>query len=535
MIIRQPNRVRNKPSRYRRWFHQAMSHANSQPAPRRLNCEPLERRYALHGVSWFDGADCDVTHVTTIVTEDGTTYRLAHVRSLGTNGQWARPEPKITDSPNASDVQDPSTDIDADGEDDSLASCDRPQPKGLMGEGEPPTFDPLDGRGGSRPGPTGHAGIELEPSHAPPRASSPATQTEASHPAANSTSGSSVNATPVDGGKSLGTAERGPAKNSSAQSFAASTSNGLSSIGLPGLTITLGSVNSLSVGNALGASAGSGASTPVASQTRSSVSASPSASPATTSLGNESITTSQHAANALRSSTASSASHSISASSEHSATAIRSSHSHATLGDSWVRANSTEASESSALAGRDTERLLERLQSVIDSLASDRPVDKADASHERTAHSKRHGFSDQLPIIADEASTHTDGMLELTAVGKLEATVGKEGSAVSKEAAYRSQLLAALELSREFELAGQAVQSLQKVLDPTARVTAARSTADEVANWGHADSTSATSSPGGDASQTPLWQRTLWPLGFLAIGGLLIRRRRTEPFGIDAP
>lgn len=200
------------------------------------------------------------------------------------------------------------------------------------------------------------------------------------------------------------------------------------------------------------------------------------------------------------------------------------------------------AKESASLSDAQTDSLLNQLRSVIEQIASERPADRSDAVLSFRLNASSQGQSEDFANALRRQSASDDGMLELAAsTEKLtpntsisEESTSDQRSGDHFEEHHRSQLLASLELNREFELAGQTAEAFGTVVDPEINDGSSQRAIEQIAQWTSAGKAAIAS--GGsemkDAADVPsegsIWQRSLAPLSFLAIGALLIRVRKNR-------
>lgn len=199
---------------------------------------------------------------------------------------------------------------------------------------------------------------------------------------------------------------------------------------------------------------------------------------------------------------------------------------HSSTLSSTQRTSRNVDANSTSLSDNQTDCLLEQLRSVIDKLASDRQTDRQDADSRLRGAIGNESIHDFASAARRHSST-SDGMLELAAATDelIPTAITTYGVEVQTGNQHRSQLLASLELNREFELAGQTVDTLHSVVDPSTRVDAGQQAALATLQWVDGDAM-ASESPDSGVTEGFVWQNALLPLSFLAVGGLLIASRK---------
>ena len=164
-----------------------------------------------------------------------------------------------------------------------------------------------------------------------------------------------------------------------------------------------------------------------------------------------------------------------------------------TIGNSWQNDRPGTTADGSTKSKHDTDGLFSELRAVIEKLANDQAAGKAGpGSSARTNGSLGSRATEEL-FSSNRQRMFDDGMLELAATNQPLSTVVAAGHVAGPLAGeiHRSQLIASLELNREFDLAGQSEQSFKSVIDPATRVHDASLAAEESGNWNDQFSASA--------------------------------------------
>lgn len=540
---RQYSRLHNSHPWLRSWLTQSHSSGRHISSARPLVCEPLERRYALDGMGWMDGAD-DVWEYrqTTVVYPDGSSADVIQVRAWNHVAHHAtRPEPKLTSGFSGRYLVYDQYVL-GEGEDfgDYTEADDCDHPLAGLGRGEGEASSDLGGRDfggrdlhrtplgdsirgdlspGSRNGndPTRSNNIagsnsqhqlDLAPS-AHELLSIAAAQLALTLPAsvatASTTHSNSVSSPAATTGP---TVALGP------------TANPTQTTGIDiQLSNFLASMNARSNSSEATSGARQTASVRVNGGELGSFSSRDGATPALVIPKAEIAATASQAVSNARQTTAghwqmdSHASDNL-----HEFSSLVGSHTRDRSPGSWHNSGQDNSGQ--------TDGVLRKLQSVIDQLANRRQTDKADAPWNKNNGRPGDGY---VESTASRVGGVNDGLLEFAPGAEKLPVVSVPLDQVSQVATHpydRGQLIAALELNREFELAGQSMPLIRSVIDPAKLLEQANLAADEI----HQDDSQIDALPEPTVDGTPaeatLWQRTLLPLGFLAIGGLLIRSRQ---------
>lgn len=515
MNSRHHNRVYNSRSVLRRWLAGAIASTRSPLEPRRLGCERLERRYALDGMGWFDesfqASEYQETSHRYGQSESG---QNAIVRSLDRPGQM----PAATQSRFHQDA------LDEDGAEvqvfdesllNDLAEDDCERPRGMRGEGEGP--GDLPARLGQRPG-MGLSSRPLEASSAQPEPKLDSVQ-----PVGNRTRGPlelNEPARPVQDHAIPGTA---------ADASKPTLPSGSSDI--PHFVVVVTNQARTGLIDALGT--GDNIRLPTTTQNEHSSFASGAAVDLSSGGAIKGLNSNQTGAavvsNAALLRTNGDSSSESSKSFSLNTVQIGDGSAHDRLAATTNLSTRTVTDSSSTVADTESAGLLKQLRSVIEKLASESQADKPETDSGNRLHSSRSSVqSGQFVSAHRKQIIVEDGMLELAAAtDKLVSSslIVGNGTSSNHAAQHRSQLLASLELHREFDLAGQATHAIENVVDPTQPLNYAQDAAKTVAQWSVQRSPSAGDSADQAQSSGSLWQRALLPLSFLAIGGILLKKK----------
>ena len=495
---------------------------------RRLLCEQLERRYALHGMDWW-GESSDRFEVSETPNFDdidsGSSF--AHIRTWEVANRSFRPEPKLTEFKLSERFATGEGSVFEDRSDEK--PCDHSF--GMKGEGEysPGSFFDQ----GWRSGPSGSAKAA-----SPNDSANDSLKNDGfSKPPANI--GEPAQPKPVIGevarpqltnSQNTGAGPTSPAKETPQPRPASvqSSTRTLDSTNVLGFVIR--AIDFTSNSRGLGSDTNSTNSAIVARSipNSSSASAAPSSaarletSPTLTSLKPEAATTSSQSTAVGRANLSSSDSVRLNGMSKDSERSL-------SLSNSWQRSLPGTASDSASTEKSESDGLLSELRSVIEKLANDRAEQKADLdSTRRQGQSLDSRQVDEFFNSDRRQYAFDDGMLELAAtterLSRSTAAVDRSNQ-VSNDMPHRSQLIASLELNREFDLAGQSMDSLKSVVDPTSRIHSARVAAEDRSH-GNEEFSSNNAATKPVEAEASVWQRSILPLSFLAIGSLLVRSRK---------
>ena len=537
-------RTPTRKSTVSRWLVSVVMPSRNPIWSRPLLCEPLERRYAMYGMGWFEDSFAgNNIHQSNSYYAYGDAEEAAQVWTFHSSGQTnARPEPKLTDNFGSNSA---SNDLATD----DLSTGDSSLDDSTSGNADDDLCE--------------HHSSHLGPGEGESNGSSRPVLDHGSQPSTRPGLGDArpdgikPDLTPFDPNK-FETAKPEPkievpkVSSGPGDSNVVSSNNGLGKPASPpagGATSTSSSTIvpnspirtdvSIGLGSffALFGNSGSNSLTPTAAGPESTLSSRPSAensSPATQ-LRNDAtpLMSGLRADAATASGSLSTVKDSTAASNATQPTSARLSSDNAiahsntqvehNLNKSTMRADSTSPSESNASHG-----LLEQLRAVIDNLASERQTDRVNAADHRATKSIEDNVNSGLADANRQPTLAEGGFVELESSAEdlaLNIPTANSAQYINEIHQHRGQLIAALELHREFDLAGQTVEASDIVV-PYGNVDHAQLAAADFGRWSEQITSQDDLAAVEGASSGSLWQQALLPLSFAAAGGLLLHSRK---------
>lgn len=494
---------------------------------RRLLCEQLERRYALHGMDWWGESTERYEYAATVVVED-TDSGFSQIRTLEVTNRSARPEPKFLDGFGIGDDSDFETVSDEsqcnhshgmnpEGEDGPGSFFDHGLMRGPIGSAKFPAAldtakDSLKDDAFSKP--QANIGEVFQPK---------LDLGKFDPPTSIATSNTTTSTLPISAKDTTAPLHPAAAQNSTRSS----ESTAVLYVPLRAIDFTNYS-RGVNLETNIASSAGTASTAGVArsipnSSPTSALASRADSSPALGGLKSEAATIASQVSPGGRtnlSTTDLSWANGIGEDDGRSASP----------GNSWQRSLPGTASEYASTSENKAEGLLSELRSVIEKVANDRVAEKAATDANRRHHSSLDTRNvDEFFGSNRRHQLFDDGMLELAATTeRLSVRVDSAESTnhVLNDSQPRTQLIASLELNREFELAGQSVDSIKSLVDPTARNHDTILAAKDFGNWNDDFRSTADLSVKPVDVESSLWQRSILPLSFLAIGSLLARSRK---------